>query len=349
MEENNESSVIQEPRKKTVKWLWWIIYAVAVQIVVFLAVYFWFLNYADSPGPLAFEQKTKVVIPPGSSLGVIQQLLAEQKIVNPDMRFDLLARKMGVDQQLRAGEYFFSGPVSPRQVLAKLAKGDVILHPVTIPEGVNIYQLADILTEKCQVDRRHFLDLVTDPDFIKKTGMAGESLEGYLFPDTYHFVHSQDEGKIIKMMMDRFSQVYDELLAALPGAPSMTRHQVVILASIVEKETGMAKERPVIAAVFLNRLRKKMFLQADPTVIYGLKKFDGNLTRRDLRNPTPYNTYQRKGLPAGPICNPGREALAAVLHPAEEDYLYFVSRNDGSHYFSKSLTEHNRAVYRFQK
>ena len=347
--ENLQLSATEEPHKKPVGWLWFIIYALAVQVVVFLGIYFWFWSYADAVGPLAAGQKAEVIIPPGSSLDRIQELLDEKKIIIPDSRFGLLARKTGVDQRLRAGEYLFCGPVTPRQVLKKLADGEVILHPVTIPEGVNIYQIADILATNSRFDRQRFLDLVTDQEFIKKTGLAGKSLEGWLFPDTYHFIRSQDEEDVIKMMTDRFRKIYDELLAGLAEPPAMTEKQVVTLASIVEKETGVAAERPLIAAVFLNRLQKGMYLQADPTVIYGLKKFNGNLTKKDLRDPTPYNTYRRKGLPAGPICNPGRESLAAVLHPADANYLYFVSRNDGSHYFSKTLTEHNRAVYRFQK
>ncbi len=349
MAEDLELPAGDNPPKKKLKWLWWIIYALGVQVIVFLGAYFWFWSYADDAGPLVVGQKTEIIIPPGSNMDLIQQLLVEREIVRPDIRFALLARRMGVDQRLQAGEYFFCGPITPQQVLVKLAAGDVVLHPVTIPEGLNIYQISDILAKKCHLDHSRFLDLVTDRNFIMKTGIQADSLEGYLFPDTYHFVRSQNEEAVIKMMITRFDQVYNELLKALPEPPSLTRKQVVILASIVEKETGMAEERPLIAAVFLNRLQKGMYLQADPTVIYGLKRFDGNLTGKDLRKLTPYNTYRQKGLPKGPICNPGRDALAAVLHPADENYLYFVSRNDGSHYFSKNLTEHNRAVYRFQK
>ena len=349
MEVKPELPEFREPRTRQIKWLWWVIYALAVQVVVFAGVYFWFWSYAGAPGPLAAGQKREIIIPPGSSLARIQQILADREVITPDVRFKFLARKLGVDQRLRAGEYLFAGPVTPRQVLTKLAAGDVILHPVTIPEGVNIYQIADILAKNSHFTRQRFLELATEQKFVAETGLPGSTFEGYLFPDTYNFTTSQTEEDVIKMMTDRFGRVYNDLLKSLPARPALTRHEVVTLAAIVEKETGLAAERPLIAAVFLNRLQKGMYLQADPTVIYGLKKFDGNLTRRDLRDPTPYNTYRRKGLPAGPICNPGRESLAAVLQPAAENYLYFVSRNDGSHYFSKTLKEHNRAVYRFQK
>ncbi len=334
---------------KEIPWFWWIIYALAVQVVAVLGAYFWLRSYADSPGPLAAGEKIEIVVAPGSSQELIQQLLAAGRVITSDSRFGFLARNMGVDRQLRAGEYCFQGPVTPRQVLAKLAAGDVVLHPVTIPEGLTIYQIGDLLAANFHLDRERFLALVTDQNFVKKNGLSGKSLEGYLFPDTYNFVRGQNEEAVIQMMTARFFKVYDELLATMPAPPSLTRETVVILASIVEKETGLVAERSLIAAVFLNRLEKGMYLQADPTVIYGLKKFDGNLTRKDLDDPSPYNTYRRKGLPAGPICNPGRESLASVLRPAAEDYLYFVSRNDGSHFFSKTLTEHNRAVYRFQK
>lgn len=293
-----------------------------------------------------------MLIPSGAGLGRIQQLLVAKKIIHDDIRFPFLALSMGVTRQLKAGEYHFKGGLTPEQVLNKLAVGEIVYHAVTIPEGVNIFQVCDILAKQSWLEQKSFLRLVGDPAFVAQCDLPGNTLEGYLFPDTYHFSRSQSAEEIIVMMVERFRTVYGELIDSLnPDEPTsgLSRHQQVILASIVEKETGLAEERGRIAAVFLNRLRRNMRLQADPTVIYGLEKFNGNLTRKDLQTLSPYNTYMNKGLPVGPICNPGRDALAAVLQPEQEDFFYFVSRNDGSHYFSKTLTEHNRAVYRLQK
>jgi UPF0755 protein len=193
-----------------------------------------------------------------------------------------------------------------------------------------------------------FVRLCRDRTFIQSLGIQADSLEGYLFPETYLFPRDTSTQDVIKAMAARFFKVWDKY-ADMARGHELSRHQIITLASIVEKETGAPQERPMIAAVFLNRLKKKMRLETDPTVIYGIPDFDGNLTKKHLQTPTPYNTYVIDGLPPGPIANPGEDSIKAVLQPANTDYLFFVSKNDGTHQFSRTLKEHNQAVSQYQK
>ncbi len=239
--------------------------------------------------------------------------------------------------------------MSPKDILVMLIKGRVIEYPFTVPEGLNIYEVADLLAEKGFVDRDEFLRLAKDKDFLASLDIEAPTLEGYLFPDTYRANRSMHEPQIITLMVKRFFEVFDEEKEKVTTKGTLTDYEVVILASVIEKETGAAVERPLVSAVFSNRLKKEMKLDSCATVIYGIwDRFDGNLTERDLTTWTPYNTYLNPGLPPGPICNPGRESIAAALSPADVDYLYFVSKNDGTSYFSSTLSEHNRAVYEYQ-
>jgi len=307
----------------------------------------------------------------------IGTLLAAQGVLRNDIRYLTYLRLSGLGEKLKAGEYAFAPGITPPQVLAKIARGEVVRHPVTIAEGLRLTQIAAIFAQDGWVDPALFLALAQDTAFIRSLGlnmdegMEINSLEGYLFPDTYLMVRDEApastvpteptgkpqelqksqgtrEEKLIRHMVQRFEEVW----ASLPKTEQagLSRHQVLTLASVVEKETGQAQERPLIARVFLNRLELGMRLQSDPTVIYGLgDAFSGNLRRKDLRTPSSHNTYVIPGLPPGPICSPGRAALAAVLAPAQSNALYFVSRNDGSHVFSTTLAEHNRAVNTYQR
>ncbi|GAB4338388.1 MAG: endolytic transglycosylase MltG [Desulfobulbaceae bacterium] len=322
---------------------WWLI-----PVVLALAGGAWLASFVFVPSQL--EEETTVFIPKGSGVRGIQALLHEKGVLENarDPRFLVLAKLSGLSEKLQAGEYRIPPRKTPLQILRLMAEGRVVRHMVTIPEGLNLRQTAELLAGQGWVDPERFLELAGDPDFIKRLGFELESLEGYLFPDTYQLVRGEaTEQTIIAMMVKRFREVWNEETEGL--TPALLVHQVVTLASIVEKETGDPAERPLIARVFLNRLEKNMRLQSDPTVIYGIKNFSGNLTRKDLAQESPYNTYLVKGLPPGPICSPGRESIAAVLHPADAPYLYFVSRNDGTHYFSTTLQEHNRAVRQFQR
>lgn len=309
----------------------------------------WLWAYAVTPMPVREGINLHVLIPPKTSLTGIQTILAENGVIPPGRGFYYLARVSLLSQRLQAGEYLFTPGQTPSQILRTLADGATVRWSVTIPEGASIYQLAEILAQGGWGERDLFLKLVRDPELLARHGVRAKSLEGYLFPDTYQLVRGQDPKEIIGLMVERGKKVRQELGELSDNPLGLSPHEVLTLASIVEKETADPQERPLIARVFLNRLQHGMRLQTDPTVIYGLKDFDGNLTRKDLETLTPYNTYLINGLPPGPIANPGRASIAAVLHPASASYLYFVSRNNGTHYFSSDLAEHNRAVLKYQK
>ncbi|WLE97122.1 MAG: endolytic transglycosylase MltG [Candidatus Electrothrix communis] len=318
----------------------------------------WFSSYVLTSSPGIEEQI--IHIPKGAGVRQIQELLAQEDIIADDIRFLALVRLFQLidhPPRLRAGEFRMAQGMTPLEVIRFLDTAQPVRHRVTVPEGKRMTEIAAIFAEENWVDSKTFLRLCRDRTFLKELGVRARSLEGYLFPETYTLVRGEiDERKLIKMMVQRFLAVWKEVATATQERQGQdglgekyTQHQLLTLASIVEKETGSAGERDVIAGVFYNRLRKGMRLQSDPTTIYGIKDFNGNLTKADLQRKTSYNTYVIPGLPAGPICNPGAAAIKAVLAPAKVSYLYFVSRNDGSHKFSKTLKEHNQAVYTFQK
>jgi UPF0755 protein len=274
-------------------------------------------------------------------------------VISTPKIFTAYARLTGKSGKLKAGEYEFPAGLNIHDILKKIVKGEVMEYKLKIIEGWSIADIVRYLEGYSLIEEpafaREFERLAEDKEFATTLGFEGAtSLEGYLFPDTYQVLKLKNPRDLIERLVARFKEVYTPELAALARQKGLTRRQLMTLASIVEKETGEAQERPLIAAVFLNRLKKKIPLQSDPTTIYGLENFDGNLRKEDLSNPHPYNTYVHPGLPPGPICNPGLASIEAVLYPAEVDYLYFVSKNDGSHEFSRTLAEHNRAVARYQ-
>ena len=302
--------------------------------------------------PAGVDEKEEVfIVKKGAGLRAVATELEERRLIRSKHLFMVWAILRGGTRDIKAGEYTLSQSLPPVRIFHILASGAVKTYPVTIPEGLTAEQIADILAKKNLIDKGEFMSLVGDKTLVASYHIDGPSLEGYLYPDTYLISRDMGAKGLVDLMVNRFWHVYNSLIRdqkSSAGGLSQLR-EVVTLASIVEKETGLAEERPIIASVFLNRLKKRMRLESDPTVIYGLKDFDGNLKREDLRTPSPYNTYIHHGLPPGPIANPGREALSAVIDPVKTDYLYFVSKNDGSHYFSTTLKEHNRAVARFQK
>ncbi len=314
-------------------------------VIVFLLAGFglYFIRPAEKGG-----KEQMVVLKEGLTLTEVTVELKRRKIITNQSLFKLWARLLGYSSKIKAGEYRLSSNMAPLKIMEKLTKGAIITHAITIPEGFTKEQIAEILDIKGLVNKQQFLSLTDDPAVLKQYGIPGPSLEGYLYPDTYHFARGISASTAIGTMVKNFWNVFSPLKerAAHLG---MKINDVITLASIVEKETGRPDERPTIASVFLNRLKRKMRLESDPTVIYGLADFNGNLRRKDLSKHTPYNTYVIRGLPPGPIANPGLEAIKAVLYPDKTDYLYFVSKNDGSHYFSKTLSEHNKAVDIYQK
>lgn len=294
-----------------------------------------FINYrAPESVTLYFE--------PGTSLKSISRQLAQKQVIPNAFFFEYMARLEKKGNQLKAGEYEFPAGAKPIHILELMIAGRVKLYTITIPEGWNLRQIAALLAEKS------FAIPSENSDLLKPLGVEAASLEGYLFPETYTYDRSATGKKLIQDMVKMFRKKVTPELVALAQRQGLTLHQWVTLASIVEKETAQTSERPLIASVFLNRLKIGMPLQTDPTVIYGIKNFNGNLTRNDLATNTPYNTYTNPGLPPGPICSPGLDALNAVLNPIPTQYLYFVAKGDGTHYFSSSLEEHNQAVRTYQ-
>lgn len=288
-------------------------------------------------------------IPPGASLHKLASQLEEAGVLQDELRFRLLGRVMGHAGKLQAGTYSLDRPVTPLELLGKIVRGEVIRGVVLFIEGWNIREVRRELARNPQLEHR-LLDM-TDADLLAAIGAEEGHPEGLFFPNTYYFSpHSPD----IEVLRRAYQLQRQKLLAAwetrAPGLPYKTPYEALVMASIIEKETGAAEERPLIAAVFVNRLNRGMRLQTDPTVIYGMgSKFDGNLRKADLQRDTPYNTYTRAGLPPTPIAMPGEESIRAALNPADSKDLYFVSRGDGTHVFSATLEAHNRAVNRFQR
>ena len=296
-----------------------------------------------------FPKGARFDVTTGQSFAAIAEGLEEKRLIPSAWALRLWARWSSVDRQIHQGMYRFDEPLSPLGILGKLRRGEGMLVRVTLPEGVTAADVARAMAEAGVGTEEEYRALYEDPELVRSLGVPADSLEGYLFPDTYLFSPLDPPQKVLRTLTAHFHRVFDDAMKKRAEEMNMTVHEVVTLASIIEKETGVDGERAMISSVFHNRLRLGMPLQADPTVIYGIEEFDGNLTRKHLETPTPYNTYANPGLPPGPIANPGRAALEAALHPAEGRYLYFVSRNDGSHEFTKSLREHNAAVNRFQR
>lgn len=307
-----------------------------------------FVVYSNQP---AGKTKTEitVTIDPGMSLTQVAHLLAERKVISNPTTFRLYTYLKGKQRDIQAGEYHLSPSQKPAQILHKLTNGETVAHTVTIPEGYRISEIAELLATAGLANANRFIEATQDAELLKQLNIPTDSLEGYLFPDTYRFRRQTGEKEIIRTLVANFQKrIVQPRYLDRAKELGMSLHAVVTLASLIEKETGQEKERPKIAAVFHNRLRKKMRLQTDPTVIYALANFDGNIRKKDLSVDSPYNTYLHAGLPPGPIASPGEDSIAAALFPAETDALYFVSRQDGSHQFSTNLEDHNRAVVKYQ-
>ena len=304
--------------------------------------------YADVPAQANNTHKVVINVRQGQSFKTTADLLYQKSIIKNSLKLVIIARVKGYDRCLKAGEYLLSAAMTPRQILKTMVKGEVELHKLTIPEGYNTHQIAELVSQAGFGTQDEFSNAASDAALARKLGLEAELLEGYLFPDTYFFPKDVTVEKIISIMVQRFWSIFKPEWKERAKSYDFSVHQVVTLASIIEKETGAPFERALISSVFHNRLRKKMRLESDPTVIYGIKNFDGNLTRKHLKTRTPYNTYKIRGLPAGPIANPGRASLEAALFPEKSAYIYFVSKKDTTHQFSTNLKDHNRAVRKYQ-
>lgn len=315
-------------------------------ILAGLYLFGWYLELTE---PVSSVEAPQVVfISPGTPVKEVARLLEERGLIKNRYVFLLEALRLRVLDKLKAGEYELSPHMSPKEILQILAEGRVITHIVTVPEGANVWEVADLLDRAGLVPKEAFLSKAFDKKFVQALGIPGPSVEGFLFPDTYYFVKGMPVEEIIRRMVSRFWEVwrkYEDRAKEL----GISVYEAVTLASIVEKEAVLSREKPLIAAVYWNRLKRGMPLQADPTVRYALHRFRGRLYYKHLRVKNPYNTYRYLGLPPTPIANPGEESLKAVLYPAKVPYLYFVSRGDGSHHFSRTYQEHLMAVRKYRR
>jgi len=291
-----------------------------------------------------------VTIPKGASLSQVGTILQEKGVISSRLLFKLVAMIRGEQRSIKAGDYALKTGSDAGDVLDQLISGKTFMISFTVPEGYDMYQVADLFQQAGIMSREDFLTAAQDPIFLKELRVEATSLEGFVFPDTYFMRPSEKgDGKlIIRKMVQRFHEIYDKHARPIAEKNGWTTLQAVTMASLIEKE-ARASEHRLVSAVFHNRLRNNMRLQSDPTAIYGIKPMGSKITREDLNRKQPYNTYQNAGLPPGPIASPGKESLIAAVDPADVDYLYFVAKNDGSHQFSSSLQEHNRWVNLYQR
>lgn len=299
-------------------------------------------------GPALAEPVT-IAINEGERLSDVAQRLARQGVLRTPSLFVAWARLTRQDRNVRWGEFRITAPLSPRELLARITGPPDALHTVTIPEGMTVREVMALLAGAGLGTEEGFQALLADPQFLAAEALPPEGAEGYLFPDTYAFSIATPPERVLQTMIRRFRSVFTPEMAARAHGLGLTPQQAVTLASLVEEETAVPEERALVAAVFLNRLRKGIPLQADPTVLYGRTDGDRRIRRSDLARPTPHNTYTMQGLPPTPIANPGRAALEAACAPADVPYLYFVARGDGSHEFNVDVEKHNAAVARLRR
>lgn len=304
--------------------------------------------YVFYSSPTDGSYPVEIRVDQGDSLATVVRKLRDQRLIANGFLFSLWARLNGLEKRIHQGLYRFEGRVPPREILDLLVTGRGIFQTITIPEGLTIKEIAELLDKMQIASKDKFIEEAASPALLANLGLSEKGLEGYLFPSTYHFTPATPERDIIWAMADQFRKISMPLLNQRDDASSLTSHEILTLASIIEKETGIDSERPLVSAVFHNRLKRLMPLQSDPTVIYGIREFNGNLTRKNLQDPSPYNTYRITALPPGPICNPGLSSIRAALQPAQVPYLYFVSKNDGTHLFSDTIEAHNQAVKLYQ-
>ena len=292
-----------------------------------------------------------VQIPQGAGTTQIADALVQAGIVKDQWTFRGALLWTRTSRLLKAGEYRFDRPLTAIEVVERIARGDVYTRRLTIPEGLTIVEMAKLYESHGFGQASQFIDAARDASHVRDLDPQAPDLEGYLFPETYALARTMPASRLVAMMVNRFRSVFNEDLRRQAKEQGLTIRQVVTLASLIEKETGHADERPLVAAVYRNRVKIGMGMQADPTIIYALEKagrWDGNIHKQDLALDSPYNTYKYPGLPPGPIASPGKASLEAALAPADVPYLYFVSRNDGTHVFARTLDEHNRNVQKYQ-
>jgi len=305
---------------------------------------FYFVFWRGSPG-----ETKDILIPRGASAGNVITLLHDNGVIENKMAFKYLLRFTGVQKKLRAGEFRFQAHMRLIDAMFTLYHGEPILHPVTIPEGYNARQIAGLIAKAGLGTEQKFLAYVMNPETPKKYKLTSPTLEGFLYPDTYSFSRIDGEERIADRMVNEFFKRFDSGMRAEAEKQGFTLERLVTLASIIEKETGHPDERTMVASVFHNRLKKHMRLESDPTIIYGIENYDGDIKFKDIKKAHPYNTYTIKGLPPGPISSPGFATLHATLHPADTKYLFFVGNNAGRHMFSETYEQHLKYVDQYQR
>ncbi|OPL13631.1 MAG: hypothetical protein AVO38_02785 [delta proteobacterium ML8_D] len=320
--------------------------------LVFLSSY---QIWKDCTLPVSETGNNKIIlIPNGSTFFSVAQKLETEGLIKSKRAFYCLAWWKDAMTKIKAGEYEFSSAQTPAEILDYLVQGKIRQYIITIPEGYNLFQIDDLLANAKLISKDSFIKVAQDKSILRTLGIEADSAEGYIYPDTYQLTKDATPPEMLCTFVNHFWEIWNsEKFCRRTEELGVKIHDIVIIASIVEKEAMRSKERPLIACVFWNRIEKNMPLQADPTVHYGIlvetKTKKSRLRWKDLRKKTPYNTYVNKGLPKGPISNPGKDSILATLHPSKKDYLYFVSKNNGTHYFSQTLSEHNRAVDRYQR
>lgn len=316
---------------------------VALGTLLYLNTVFSLPMNARDPSTALFE------VLPQQSLKAVSKELENQGLIRHAWAFNIMAQVKKQDTAIRAGEFELSKSMTPEQILHRIVNGPMFGRKVTVKEGVSIRDIGILIEQAGVGSKSEFDAALQDQNLLRTTGVRAQSFEGFLFPDTYEFSRSTPAAKVIQTMVTRFNQAWTTEFEDRAQNLKMTKNEVLTLASIVEKESGNSKEQPLIASVFHNRLKRGMRLQADPTVIYGIPNYNGNITKEDLLTPTPYNTYVIDGLPPGPIANPGLSAIRATLYPLETPFLYFVADGTGNHIFSEDLGDHNRAVNEHQR
>ncbi len=330
--------------KRWVKKRLWTTFLIATFTLV-LCVHFTIALFVP---PTKEKNWKEVQVSEGMSFKAIASALKKEGIIRYKGYFEIFGRLQGISRKVRVGYYGLGTHMSMWEVLEALRKGRIIEYEVVVPEGYNLYQIGWTLTgTPLSSNPNEFIRIAKDKDYARFLGVNADSLEGYLFPDTYYLPKGITMHDVVKRMVQRYKEVFTDSYRKRAEELGLTEHQVITLASIVEKEAKVDAERKLISAVYHNRLKIGMRLQADPTAVYGTKAWVTNVTKKDLQRRSPYNTYHIKGLPPGPIANPGEGAILATLYPENVDYLFFVAQGDGSHHFSKEYGAHTRAVNRY--
>ncbi len=304
------------------------------------------LYYFNAPPRLMRDDIIRVA--PGDGVITLAHRLKDRNLIESRRFFSSMASLLKMTA-VKPGKYKIPVGITSFGILSKLNRGDIMKARLTIPEGFNIYQIAERLEKLNVAKRDDILHLSSNTPFLRSIGILASSAEGYLFPDTYIFPEESDPKAVLKNMHERLNLVLGQVDLSRMNELNLDRHRLLTMASLIEKEAKIGSERPQVSAVFHNRMKKRMKLDCDPTVRYAVKRFTGPIYLKDLRDPSPYNTYIHPGLPPTPICSPGKAAITAALNPAPSDYLYFVARNDGSHFFSRTYREHARAVNKYQR